>query len=287
MGNCCCYCDSGLFDLINEQPECDLEYDKFLKVKVSGIDVAESGFHDTWGFWFVIDKSGIFTLDHDVIAEFWVVGGCDGEGGIWNGNELIDGTAGNIKVDSGTDTSYSGKGGDGGYVYHSGGITVPKGEGFTTVIADVNDKTGTSVNAAGMTFKCNQQNSTSTTGGDGGSIPLPPTGKSYAFQSAAILPKRGTDGINTPYGYVGSSGGGGAVCNGQANAENGVKGGIGAGNGNKHWDSGSDAENYGCGGGGGATCGYVAKGQSGGKGKKGCVIVAYRAKQNYCDEKNI
>lgn len=234
MGNCCCCCDSGLFDLINKQPECELEYDKFIKAKVSGIDVAESGFHDTWGFWFVIDESGVFTLDHDVIAEFWVVGGgCDGEDGIWNGNELIEGTAGNIKLNSGKGTSYSGK------------------------------------------------------GGDGGSIPLPLMGKHYAFQSAAILPKRGTNGMNTPYGYVGSSGGGGAVCNGQANAENGVKGGIGAGNGNKHWDSGSNAQNYGCGGGGGATCGYVAKGQPGGRGKKGCVIVAYRAKQNYCDEKNI
>lgn len=247
--------------------------DKKIQVSVSGITPAVSG-ED----WFLIDQSGDFSIDHSVIATIWVVGGgCDGTAGIWNGNTVSG--DGNPNPNSGTGTSYSGAGGDGGYVFSVMNVKIPKNQTLTSVIAERNDKTGTSLNANGVIYRCNQSGSTYQTGGAEGSIPLPLDGEKWTDQNACITSGSGTNGSNTSYGYVGSSGGGGAVCNGTSNAANGVKGGEGAGDGTNHRAAGSNATHYGCGGGGGAICGWVAKGQSGGLGKKGCIIIAYTVEE--------
>ena len=178
-------------------------------------------------------------------------------------------------------------GGDGGYVYHTSGVNISKDVNLTSTIAEIADRTGTTLTYNNTVYSCDQSGSTAASGGSGGSLPKARDNHKWADQSSAIISECGENGVKTPYGYVGSGGGGGAVCNGRVSATNGTKGGYGAGSGNNHRNNGGDAKNYGCGGGGGAFCGYVANGYDGGKGKKGCVIIAYKAKQNSCDEKNI
>lgn len=243
------------------------------QVTVSGITPIESG-----DDWFVIDETGSFSLDKSIIATIWLVGGgCDGTEGIWNGNTLSGGTP---APNTGTGISYSGSGGDGGYVFTAMNIKIPKNQSLSVVIADVNDKSGTSLSINGTTYYCNQSGSISREGGAGGSLPLPNSGDKYASQDSAVLSLGGLDGVETPYGFVGSSGGGGAVCNGQSSATNGVKGGNGAGSGTSHRSAGTAATNYGCGGGGGAICGTVALGQDGGSGKQGCIVISYVIEQS-------
>lgn len=244
------------------------------QVAVSGITPAKSG-----NDWFLIDTSGDFSLDKSIIATIWLVGGgCDGTSGVWNGNTVDSNN--NPIPDTGTGTSYSGSGGDGGYVFTARNVKIPKNQNVSTIIANANDKSGTSLSFNGVDYYCNQSGSILRNGGDGGSLPLPSSGQSYTSQDNAILSTSGQDGIETPYGFVGSSGGGGAVCNGQTNAVNGVEGGNGAGSGTNHRSAGTDAINYGCGGGGGAICGKIAQGQSGGNGKQGCVIISYTIEES-------
>lgn len=253
--------------------------DKNVQVTVSGIIPAKSGVDAKYGNWFLIDQSGNFSLDHSVVATVWVVGGgCDGTAGIWRGNNVTDG-GGNPIPDTGTGVSYSGAGGDGGDVFVVMNVKIPKNQTLTSVIAERNDKSGTSLNTGEVIYRCDHPGFVSRTGGTGGYIPLAPVGEAWADQDDAVTSGSGSNGEGTPYGYVGSSGGGGAVCNGRVNAANGVEGGVGAGSGTNHRTAGTDAENYGCGGGGGAICGYIAKGQEGGKGKQGCIIIAYTVEQ--------
>lgn len=240
-----------------------------LDVTISGVIPVQTGDN-----WLVIDKSGDFTFDKDVLATIWLVGGgSDGTAGVWNGNSVD--SSGNPNVNTGTGTSYSGAGGDGGYVYTAEKVKILKGQTLTAAIAKKNNKSGTTLNLNGTLYQCNQAGYTSTTGGTGGSLPLPNTGEQYTDQSLAVVSGKGTDGVETPYGFVGSSGGGGAVCNGQVDASNGVTGGNGAGSGTNHRSAGTDATNYGCGGGGGAICGKIAQGQAGGNGKQGCIIISF------------
>ena len=150
------------------------------------------------------------------------------------------------------------------------------------VIADVNDKSGTKIIMNSATYKCN----------DAGYIQRKEG--SYAF---ARHPRNGNDlykpatagqnGIETPYGYVGSSGGGGGVDNKKAEAYqngcwNGAYGGKGAGNGGYVTTTGTvgggNATNYGCGGGCASLKeldyynGGVTSMSSAGKGMPGCII---------------
>ncbi len=251
---------------------------KNVQVNVSGIVPKQQGQDTQYGNWFLIDENGDFSLDHAVTATVWLVGGgCDGTAGVWNGNTLGDDAS--PIPDTGTGISYSGSGGDGGYVNTLMNVKIPKGLTLTSVIAQRNDKSGTSLNIDGTLFKCDQTGSKSLVGGAGGSVPLPESGKKYAAQDTVVGAKGGLDGVSTPYGYVGSSGGGGAACNGTSNADNGVEGGTGAGSGTSHRKAGTNAENYGCGGGGGAVCGQAATGQQGGEGKQGCIIIAYSVEQ--------
>ena len=250
---------------------------KNVEVNISGVIPKLKGVDSRYGNWFLIDENGEFSLDHTVAAAIWLVGGgCDGTAGTWNGNQISGSTP---IPDTGTGTSYSGNGGDGGYVLTVMNVKIPKGQILTSVIAENNDKSGTSLNISGVTYKCNQAGGRFLKGGEGGNLPLPPDGVKYANQDDAELSYAGITGVETPYGYVGSSGGGGAVCNGQVSASNGIEGGIGAGSGTSHRKAGTDATNYGCGGGGGAICGQIAAGQEGGKGKQGCIIIAYTVEQ--------
>lgn len=252
---------------------------KNIKVNVSGITPVENGTDPRYGNWFLIDESGEFSLDRSVIATIWLVGGgCDGTAGIWHGNPISE--EGKPIVNEGTGTSYSGSGGDGGNVCTVYNVKILKNQTIDSVVAQVNDKTGTSLDVGGVIYSCSQIGCISQIGGEGGNIPTAPEDKEWAEQTSAVLSKGGTNGVLTPYGYVGSSGGGGAVCNGISNAVNGVKGGEGAGNGTNHRTAGTNANNYGCGGGGGAICGWVAEGQEGGLGKQGCIIIAYTIEQS-------
>lgn len=251
---------------------------KNAKVNVIGIAPKMQGEDPRYGNWFLIDESGNFSLDRTITATIWLVGGgCDGVDGIWNGNRII--SQGNPDIDTGTGTSYSGGGGDGGCVFTTMNVSIPKGVTLTSVIAQSNDKIGTSLNVSGALFRCDQPGYVLEYGGKGGELPMAEAKQPWADQSKAKLPDKGQNGVLTPYGYVGSSGGGGAVCNGISNATNGGKGGTGAGGGTSHQTPGTSATNYGCGGGGGAICGNIAKGQKGGKGKQGCIIIAYVIEQ--------
>lgn len=248
------------------------------QVTVSGIAPARTGKDVQYGNWFLIDQSGDFSIDKSITATIWLVGGgCDGTAGEWNGNDI---SAIGVPIpNTGTGVSYSGAGGDGGYVFSVMNVNIPKNQTLTSVIAERNNKSGTSLDIGGLVLNCDQSGYTAQYGGEGGSIPQADTDQQWADQSKAVLPGKGENGVNTPYGYVGSSGGGGAVCNGIASATNGGKGGTGAGSGTNHRSPGTSATNYGCGGGGGAICGYVAQGQFGGLGKQGCIIIAYKVDQ--------
>lgn len=249
-----------------------------IEVNVTGIAPKEKGQDSQYGNWFLIDEDGEFSLDHTVNATIWLVGGgCDGTAGEWHGND-VDVEYKPI-IDTGTGDSYSGAGGDGGYVFTAMNVKITKGATLTAVIAKVNDKSGTTLDTGKTLIECDQTGHISKIGGAAGSLPTAPTGEMYADQASAISSESGVNGVLTPYGYVGSSGGGGAVCNGLSNAANGVQGGEGAGAGTNHRAAGTDATNYGCGGGGGAICGTVAEGQLGGKGKQGCIIIAYTIEQ--------
>lgn len=229
------------------------------------------------GNWLLIDRdslgggSGEFDLtvpEGAHIKMYLVGGGKDGEKWFAQTN------AGNTYTYD-KNASACKPGGEGGYVLVkqlSGGGKVH----CKANIAAANDVDGTDIVIDGCPYKCS----------DGGSTKTP------ASQSAAAAKNMdgntrydpaedGKSGIETPYGYVGSSGGGGGADNcyyimGYGN------GGIGAGNGGSAKNSpptnGSDAVNYGCGGGGGAIKEYswdiegdVDRSEPG-KGMPGCII---------------
>lgn len=256
---------------------------KDIEVNVRGVVPRLKGTHPRYGRWFLIDEDGDFSLDHTILATIWVVGGgCDGKAGVWNGRPLVNGVDGHPDVSvpqSDMSNSIAGNGGDGGYVLSIMNVRIEKDQTLTSAIAQANDKSGTSLDIGAAVYKCNQTGGRYLKGGEGGSVPPALENQLYADADKVVLSKPGVTGVETPYGYVGSSGGGGAACNGQMNADNGLVGGEGAGSGTSHWQKGTDAENYGCGGGGGAVCGFKAQGQSGGKGKRGCIIIAYTIEQ--------
>lgn len=124
---------------------------KNVTVNVSGIVPALSGTDEKNGNWFLIDESGEFSLDRSVTATIWLVGGgCDGERGEWNGNR--NETVGDPIINTGTGTSYAGSGGDGGKVFTAYNIKIPKNQKISSIIAQRNDKNGTSINISGSTL---------------------------------------------------------------------------------------------------------------------------------------
>lgn len=226
---------------------------KNVKVSVSGINPVASGSN-----WFAIDETGTFQIDHDIVATIWLVGGgCDGEKGDWNGKTFV---------------ALGGSGGDGGYVYTTSNVSISKNTDCVTVIAEANDKAGTTLTINDTKYRCNQSGYTKTIGGGGSSITGSATGSTY---SNLIEPTSGQTGVSTPYQVIGSSGGGAMACDGHDHRTDQGSGGVGAGKGGGHRQEGNNAINHGCGGGGGDGCGAVAIGHDGGSGMKGCIVVSY------------
>ena len=146
------------------------------EVIITGITPAKKGKDAKFGNWIVIDQSGEFYFDRSVVATIWFVGGgCDGTGGAWNGNE-VDVNLEPIP-DTGTGDSYSGSGGDGGYVFSVANVSIPKNQPLSSVIAERNDKSGTSFSFGEFTYSCDQLGYVSRTGGAAGSLPMAAVGE--------------------------------------------------------------------------------------------------------------
>lgn len=252
------------------------------QVTVLGITPAKTGKDVQYGNWFLIDQSGSFTVNRDIVATVWLVGGgCDGEDGTWEGYiaPVTTGTkVSEVLRDYVKDTNYrrGGYGGDGGCVYKFENVYIPQESVSVVNIAECNERTGTTAEFYGTEFSCNCEGRIATVGGDYATVGADKARK-------LTNPTKGQDGMETPYGYVGSSGGGGMACDGYGHATGAGTGGKGAGSSTDHRNVAGSATNYGCGGGGGGTCGFLGDkkgaGIPGGKGKKGCVIVQYKVKE--------
>lgn len=224
-----------------------------IQVTVSGIEPVASGKD-----WFAIDETGTFTIDRDIVATIWLVGGgCNGEHGTWTED---------------TFTATGGKGGDSGYVSTLSNIKITKNSDCNAVIAEVDDKSGTTLEIDGNLLSCDRAGHTSTIGGSGSYIVGDGIGSTYKDIKE---PTNGQTGVATPYQVVGSSGGGAMACDGHNHRTKQGSGGTGAGTGGGHRENGTNAINHGCGGGGGDGCGAVQTGHDGGTGTKGCIIVSY------------
>ncbi len=228
---------------------------------ISGLVPAITG--DSWdggSSWFLLDQSGTFSVDKDLTCTIYLVGGgCSGD----------KGTA--------YEESYArgGKGGDGGYIYVARHVTIPKGTDCSVTIAGIGNKTGTNLNVSGNVLNCYDAGCSSTTGGQGGYVYYDSYRHRYKTGNNSGA---GHYGVSTPYGVVGSSGGGGGVDSGSAYSSE-ANGGVGAGTGGRtrgYWCyPGSNATNYGCGGGGGAAYSDASSKNTdkGGSGKGGCIII--------------
>lgn len=216
--------------------------------------------------WFVLDKSGKFSLDEPVWATIYLVGGgSDGTDGYYEEDKKI---------------VHGGIGGDGGYVYKFGKIALFKNIDYDITVAEPNNKSGTSIIIRGEKITCAHTGRQVRKGGLESMI---------NYRKAIVNSQNGIIGILTPIGYVGSSGGGGCAVYKDMNATFG-RGGEGAGSGRYTYFSGlSDdmkakvqdqinAKNYGCGGGGNTFCYNCSNFEDIGlksKGKGGCVIIVY------------
>lgn len=209
---------------------------------------------ERWGEnWLLFDKTGEYslTMDEDITLKLYLVGGgSDGKDGLYyNG------------------TAYGGDGGNGGCLNVISDIEVSKGQMYITVkIGGRGEYGGTSVIINNNEYCCNSAENYVNDGGFQGI-----SGK-HGFQHAG----NGANGIETPFGYIGSSGGGGAAyCNLETTSRG--KGGLYAGNGGKiiggKSTPGDKATGYGCGGGGGAAS--STSWCEGGKGKQGCAIITW------------
>lgn len=237
-----------------------------MSIGISGITPAAEG-----NDWFLIDKSGEFSLSSTIMGEFWIVGGgSDGEDGFLDPQGFYHG----------------GKGGNGGGVYKFGRIRVVANTPITVTIARENDPFGTTLSFDGKSFSAKQSGYSQKNGGNGGIIN--PNG-------GIVAPKSGYNGIETPYGYVGSSGSGGAsamVNNKAVKITPMSKGGNGAGSSRNYfsekvnWEEVKkyypdiNAVNYGCGGGGNTFCGGESDTVIKSHGKGGCVIIRYSVIEN-------
>lgn len=201
--------------------------------------------------WLLFDTSGTFSIDKDITANIYLVGGgC---------------TGGRGSRDS-VNFALGGNGGDGGYVYCAQNVKISKNTDCNITVANAVDKAGTSIEIEDLILNCGNTGYFSATGGNGGSVYRGSSGTSKRNAS------NGYNGVITPYGYVGSSGGGGGAYYSVTSATYGT-GGTGAGSGGD-FNSGKTATNYGCGGGGGGCNGNVTSANyAGGAGVKGCVII--------------
>ena len=193
----------------------------------------------------IIDTSGNFTMtipDGINTTIYLVGGGCKGE----DASSSVGG----------------GDGGNGGYVYSTKLNAINNAQCSCSIGA--NSTTYNSPTNTSLTIDTTQYYANSGTYLEGG--------VGAGIGSAAA---QGITGSSTPYGNVGSSGGGGAFKS-TSSSYGGCLGGLGAGSGGSAGYNGSDATNYGCGGGGGGSYATNPKKYgAGGAGKKGCIIIAW------------
>lgn len=242
--NCQCNCSCGGSTTDKLMSGCSCETGG--KERCTSYDVQR------WGEnWLLFDKSGEYSLkmeEDTAITAYLVGGGSDGRDGVYYNK-----------------TAYGGQGGRGGYVNVVRDIAISKGIVDITIrIGERGYLSATSAVIGGREYQCIGVGSFLNDGGAQGI-----SGR-HGFDNAG----NGTNGIETPFGYIGSSGGGGAAyCPGSKSGHG--RGGINAGNGGKIIDGksapGDKASGYGCGGGGGsASASSYCKG---GKGRQGCVIL--------------
>ena len=197
--------------------------------------------------------SGEYTLNFDTdvkLTAYLVGGGKNGGDGLYYNK-----------------TAYGGDGGAGGYVNIVPGIEASAGECDVSVnIGGAGEYGLTSAVIGNNEYCCNGSGHTCVDRGVKGIC-----GRT-AYQNAG----NGANGVETPFGYVGSSGGGGSAYYNGSETNRG-RGGVSAGNGGKIVDGrstkGENAEGYGCGGGGGSAS--PAGWCKGGRGKQGCVIITW------------
>lgn len=202
-------------------------------LSISGIETAASG--DSW---FLIDKSGTFTLEtlpYAKVRIYLVGGGRDGAEYDEDGRAL---------------------GCQGGSVLIKD-VMITGSANCQAFIASTGLPSSTSLKIGEDVYKCDDEGRVWRKPTSSGSIRTDDNGITNA--------ENGANGVNTPYGYVGSTGGGGGTYSKGIPVYAG-KGGIGAGDGGEAGEDGTDAANYGCGGGG---AGLNAEG---GKGRGGCII---------------
>ncbi len=240
------------------------------EIRISGVTPKKNE-----GNYILIDRDnltngkGEFDLnipDGASIKIYLVGGGCDGAK--WQ-------PAPNPGWDLSASVCYPGS--EGGYVltkelYISGSVHC------SVTVADRNDTSGTSIKIGDNLYKCNDSSA-----GDvvkRGKVGSAAAAKMQNGDIKYFDGGKGADGVKTPYGYVGSSGGGGGADN-IYHRMNGGQGGEGAGDGGNPTDTtaenGRNATNYGCGGGGGSVKekdfnGDVIRSEPG-KGMSGCVII--------------
>ncbi len=223
--------------------------------------------------WMLIDRdslnngTGTFTLNVPKGTEvkmYLVGGGSDGGYFVENATD--------VSWDVNASTYY--RGGGGGYV-NAIDLDLSDVVDCNATIAEANDNIGTYITINGKTYYCNTDNCTKTENTNSAVATKTRTGTEYKDG------ENGQDGVATPYGYVGSSGGGGGCDNVYKNMAAG-KGGNGAGDGG-NWDGkvahdGENAINYGCGGGGASAKEFDFKTphnavrSNPGKGMPGCII---------------
>ena len=256
-------------------------------ISVSGITPKYSK-----GNWVLIDReslggsTGNFTLnvpDGAKVNMYLVGGGSNGEKWFKQTNQ------GNSYYWD-VNASACKAGGGGGYVLLKE-LSLNGNIQCNATIADVNDNSGTTVTIKGDTYKCNDKGSIKTPNSqsaasaenEDGSVQYQDaeSGWNIANINGKLVLTKDTNNPTTPYGFVGSSGGGGGADNFIRIMNNGI-GGVGAGDGGSASyntpTNGEDAINYGCGGGGGAvkTYNYYVEGavdrSEAGKGMPGCII---------------
>lgn len=209
-------------------------------VWIEGITPAEIGEN-----YIVIADSGTFNLFTTGSVTAYLVGGG------YNGGS----------ANSDNESDYGGNGGYGGYVYSHVLSDVTNDTPIICTIGAIKGNTTLKIGNNTLTSSSGQR----VTGGYGGRI-----------SSSNRASTEGKNGVLTPYGYVGSSGGGGGISiNSTTPSYFGKDGGEGAGKGGTNSDGGP-AINYGCGGGGGFNkAGLSSKSYKGGSGMQGCVILTW------------
>ena len=165
-------------------------------IGIEGVVPAYSG-----GNWYLIDKSCDFSVKTpkgSKVNMYLVGGGSDG--GDWD-----------VQPNSVNKSfAVSESGGQGGCFLKS---TISVSDGLLKChakIAERNNNTGTSLLVNGNVYRCND-NGFSQKGSVKGNTMTQTSGSSVVYNDDA---QNGQDGFETPYGYVGSSGGGGASCGG-------------------------------------------------------------------------